>query len=80
MTLVNYATLLNIVLVAICAELDTVFVFEGTVFLNSSQPIIKSNITDKYVIENITDILQAYGRRMEKASKSLGKFFSFIYI
>ena len=72
MTLIYYVTLLNIVIVTICVEPDTVFVFEGTVFLNSSQPVIKTNISDKNVIANITDILRNYARRMEKASKTIG--------
>ena len=71
MTLIYYV-LLNIVIVTICVEPDTVFVFEGRVFLNSSQPVIKTNISDKNVIANITDILRTYARRMEKASKTIG--------
>ena len=74
MTLIYFVTLLNIVIVTICVEPDTMFVFEGTIFLNSSQPVIKTNISDNYVIENITDILRSYARRMEKASKTLGNF------
>ena len=73
MILIYFVTLLNIVIVSSSAEPDTLYVFEGKIMLNSNQPVIKTNITDKNVIENITDILRNYARKMEKEAKTLGK-------
>ena len=56
----------------LCGTGHSICLLEGTVFLNSSQPVIKTNISDKNVIANITDILRTYARRMEKASETIG--------
>ena len=80
MILIYFVTLLNIVIVSSSAEPDTLYVFEGKIMLNSNQPVIKTNITDKNVIENITDILRNYARKMEKEAKTLGKLFVLLFV
>ena len=59
--LLNYYSIIQSV---ISMDVESSYVFHGTIFNNGSLPSIYTNITDEQVVHNLTETLTNYGHEI----------------
>ena len=59
--LLNYQSIIKSV---ISIDVESSYVFQGTIFSNGSLPTVYTNITDEQVVNNLTETLTNYGQEI----------------